>query len=421
MSLPYPVWIEWLVAIATPLQLQLSLVGGAVRDQLLGQALPLKDLDLVVEGPASWPALVLAEAIVAAAAASQLPLGYQLLQCTPYSNYGTARLQLQTNGCLLSCDLSSARSENYGFPGDHPSVESANLQIDLQRRDFSINALAMRLPNLELLDLFGGRKDLAAKQLQLLHSGSIRDDPTRLIRAVRYGARFDLQWAPASWEQASVMLNSWPWPPGAPALGARLRMELELLFAETNWRGALLLLEQWRGLELLQRGWQRLPRGSARFLIRFGRWGADLEPAFTAAELRLFALIDLAPGAAADKQAIAERLQIPQRLWELLGQVAELRHWLQRERPSNSWRPSQWTAALEQPGNGGQPLAVLLVLLQPGEPARYHLLRWLLRWRFQRPAIGGKELLALGYQPGPELGKRLWQERAKEIDKNNKK
>ena len=421
MSLPYPVWIEWLVAIATPLQLQLSLVGGAVRDQLLGQALPLKDLDLVVEGPASWPALVLAEAIVAAAAASQLPLGYQLLQCTPYSNYGTARLQLQTNGGLLFCDLSSARSENYGFPGDHPSVESANLQIDLQRRDFSINALAMRLPNLELLDLFGGRKDLAAKQLQLLHSGSIRDDPTRLIRAVRYGARFDLQWAPASWEQASVMLNSWPWPPGAPALGARLRMELELLFAETNWRGALLLLEQWRGLELLQRGWQRLPRGSARFLSRFGSWGAALEPAFSAVELRLFALIDLAPGVVADKQTIAERLQLPQRLWELLGQVAELRHWLQRERPSNSWRPSQWTAALEQPGNGGQPLAVLLVLLQPGEPAKYHLLRWLLRWRLQRPAIGGKELLALGYQPGPELGKRLWQERAKEIDKNNKK
>ena len=88
-------------------------------------------------------------------------------------------------------------------------------------------------------------------------------------------------------------------------------MELELLFAETNWRGALALLEQWRGLELMQRGWLRLPRGSARFLSRFGRWGADLEPAFTAAELRLFALIDLASGAAADKQAIAERLQIP--------------------------------------------------------------------------------------------------------------
>ena len=418
MSLPHAEWLEWLLALATPLGLQLSLVGGVVRDQWLGQPLPLKDLDLVVEGPMAWPALVLAEAIVAAAAASQLPLGYQLLQCTPYSNYGTARLQLQTNGGLLFCDLSSARSENYGFPGDHPSVESANLQIDLQRRDFSINALAMRLPNLELLDLFGGRKDLAAKQLQLLHSSSIRDDPTRLIRAVRYGARFDLQWAHSSWQQASVMLNSWPWPQGAPALGARLRMELELLFAETNWRGALLLLEQWRGLELMQRGWRRLPRGSARFLSRFGRWGAALEPAFSAADLRLFALIDLAPGTAADKQAIAERLQIPQRLWELLGQVAELRQWLQRERPSNSWRPSQWTSALEQPGNGGQPLAVLLVLLQPGEPARRHLLRWLLRWRLQRPAIGGKELLAMGYQPGPELGKRLWQERAKEIDKD---
>lgn len=419
MSLPYPVWIEWLVAQATPLQLQLSLVGGAVRDQLLGQALPLKDLDLVVEGPMAWPALVLAEAIVAAAAASQLPLGYQLLQCTPYSNYGTARLQLQTNDGFLFCDLSSARSESYGFPGDHPSVESANLQIDLQRRDFSINALAMRLPNLELLDPFEGIKDLTAKQLQLLHGSSIRDDPTRLVRAVRYGARFDLQWAPTSWEQASVMLNSWPWPQGAPALGARLRMELELLFAETNWQGALALLEQWRGLELLQRGWRRLPRGSARFLSRFGRWGTALEPAFTAAELRLFALIDLAPGVVADKQAIAERLQIPQRLSELLGQVAELRHWLQRERHSNGgWLPSQWTAALEKPGNGGQPLAVLLVLLQPATPAKHQLLRWLLRWRLQRSAISGKELLGMGYQPGPELGKRLWQERAKEIDKD---
>ena len=62
-----------------------------------------------------------------------------------------------------------------------------------------------------------------------------------------------------------------------------------------------------------------------------------------------------------------------------------------------------------------------MVLLQPCEPSRYHLLRWLLRWRLQRPAISGKELLAMGYQPGPELGKQLWQERAKEIDKNDKK
>ncbi len=421
MSLPHAEWLEWLLALATPLGLQMSLVGGVVRDQLLGRALPLKDLDLVVEGPMAWPALVLAEAIVNAAATSQLPLGYQLLQCTPHSNYGTARLQLQTNGGFLLCDLSSARWESYGFPGDHPSVESANLQIDLQRRDFSINSLAIRLPNLELVDPFEGIKDLAAKQLQLLHGGSIRDDPTRLVRAVRYGARFDLQWAPASWEQVCVMLNSWPWPQGAPALGPRLRMELELLFAETNWQGALALLEQWRGLELLQRGWQQLPAASGRYLSRFGRWGAALEPAFTAAELRLFALIDLAPGDVANKQAIAERLQIPQRLGELLGQVAELRHWLQRERPSNSWRPSQWTAALEQPGNGGQPLAVLLVLLQPGEQARYYLLRWLLRWRLQRPAIGGKQLLAMGYQPGPELGRRLWQERAKAIDKIDEK
>ena len=222
MSLPHAEWLEWLLALATPLGLQLSLVGGVVRDQWLGQPLPLKDLDLVVEGPMAWPALVLAEAIVAAAAASQLPPGYQLQQCTPHSSYGTARLQLQINGQLLLCDLSSARSESYGFPGAQPVVQPANLQIDLQRRDFSLNAMAMRIPGLELLDPLGGAADLAARQLRLLHGSSLRDDPTRLLRAVRYGARFDLQWAPASWEQASVMLNSWPWPPGGPCFRGKV-------------------------------------------------------------------------------------------------------------------------------------------------------------------------------------------------------
>lgn len=416
MVLPHPEWIEFLLALATPLGMELSLVGGAVRDQMLGHPVALKDLDLVVEGPEPWPALGLAELIVESAAAGELPTGYGLLQCIPHQSYGTVRLRLQINAELLLCDLSSARSETYNFPGDHPLVQPANLWIDLHRRDFSLNAMALRLPNQELIDPFGGVADLAARQLQFLHSGSLRDDPTRLIRAVRYGARFDLQFAAASWEQTIATLNSWPWPQMAPALGARLRMELELLLGEACWQKALCLLRRWGGLQLLQPGWQQLPKGTTAYLLRLGCWGEILMPTCMAADLRLVGLLDLMPATEMLKLEIAQRLQFAHWQQQLLDQVINLRQWLDQENWQIEWKPSQWTAALEKQH---QAMAVLLVLLQPrGKylPWRRPLLAWLWRWRLQKPLITAEILIGQGYKPGPELGERLKLERAKLID-----
>ena len=418
MILLYLEWIEFLLALATPLDMELSLVGGAVRDQMLGQPFQLKDLDLVVEGPQAWPALRLAELIVAAGDAGELPTGYDLLQCTPHSSYGTARLRLRINAESLLCDLSSARSESYEFPGDHPLVQPANLSIDLQRRDFSLNAMALRLPTLELLDPFGGLQDLAARQLQLLHGTSIVDDPTRLIRAARYGARFDLRWTAESWEQASAALSSWPWRHTASALGARLRMELELLMREACWKKALLLLKNWRGLELLQPGWQQLPKGTAAYLMRLGRWGEMLTPTCKASDLRLVGLLDLMPAKGNVKLRIAQRLQLAHWQQQLLDEAIDLRQWLDEGDWQIEWKPSQWTAALEKQQ---QAMAVLLVLLQPRRsvvPWRRPLLAWLWRWRLQKPWVKAETLIAQGYKPGPELGERLKLERAQLIDQS---
>jgi poly(A) polymerase len=404
--------------------LQLSLVGGAVRDQLLGHPAPLKDLDIVVEGSQPQPALLLAEAV--SAASQQLPADLRLLQLQLHGAYGTARLLLAGANGELVCDLSSARGENYDFPGAHPSVYAAPLAVDLLRRDFSLNAIALPLrpgwrPNsLEgLLDPHGGIEHLRQRQLYLLHRRSLWDDPTRLVRGCRYAARLQLELAPSSAQQLAEVLAAHPWPAAAPALGARLRMELELLLEEETWGEALELMQRWGGLELLQPGWRQLSQHWLVMLQRLGRWGVGLAPDWSAAELRLVGLLALMPALAAEQLALAQQLQLSHRQQRLLEQLQGLSTWLSENAAAGqNWRPSQWTAALEHPGGAGHPLAVLLLLSlgRCGPGQRRPLLRWLLRWRHQIAPLSAGQLLAAGMQPGPALGEALRRSRAAAID-----
>ena len=123
-------WLKWLEQLASEQGLRLSLVGGAVRDQLLGLSQPSKDLDLVVEGSRAWPALELKAAVEKA---SSLPKGFVLQNSQGFDAFGTAQLQLLTPTGPLLCDLSSARVEHYAFPGAHPCVSLGSLEDDLHR------------------------------------------------------------------------------------------------------------------------------------------------------------------------------------------------------------------------------------------------------------------------------------------------
>jgi tRNA nucleotidyltransferase (CCA-adding enzyme) len=144
------------------------LVGGAVRDLLLGRG--SADIDVVVEGDA-------------AALAKRLGAGV-----TSHERFGTAKVRL--NGHEV--DIASARAESYPHPGALPVVEpNADLAADLRRRDFTINAMAIPLHGEpRLIDPHGGEADLVGRQLRVLHDASFIDDPTRVIRAARYAARF---------------------------------------------------------------------------------------------------------------------------------------------------------------------------------------------------------------------------------------
>jgi tRNA nucleotidyltransferase (CCA-adding enzyme) len=148
-------------------------VGGAVRDLLLG--LGRADLDLVVEGDA--PALA-------------ARLGAEAVE---HERFATAKVEFDGH----AVDIASARSESYPHPGSLPLVSPAvAIEADLGRRDFTVNAMAIPLRGEpRLIDPHGGRGDLEAGLLRVLHRESFVDDPTRGIRAARYAARlgFDLE------------------------------------------------------------------------------------------------------------------------------------------------------------------------------------------------------------------------------------
>src|SRR5262245_49014848 len=147
------------------------LVGGAVRDLLLGRG--RTDIDLVVVGDAAELAAALGA------------------EWTEHERFGTAKALLAGH----TVDIAAARSESYPEPGALPEVEpAAGIEADLSRRDFTINAMAIPLQGEPgLIDPHDGRADLEAGLLRVLHPVSLRDDPTRALRAARYAARFGFE------------------------------------------------------------------------------------------------------------------------------------------------------------------------------------------------------------------------------------
>ena len=196
------------------------LVGGTVRDILLG--VPSLDVDVVVEGDAVAVAGRLAEA-----------LGGSL---TAHGRFGTAVVD---RGDGSHVDVVTARRETYPEPAALPVVEPGTIEDDLRRRDFTVNALAASLaPDGfgALVDPCGGRADLAAGTIRVLHERSFVDDPTRIVRAVRYESRFGFRMDAATETLARAAVD-------AGLLGlltpTRLGDELVTLLAEDRDRGRL--------------------------------------------------------------------------------------------------------------------------------------------------------------------------------------
>jgi tRNA nucleotidyltransferase (CCA-adding enzyme) len=218
------------------------LVGGAVRDLLLGR--PRADVDLVVEGDA------------AALAARLGGAG------TEHERFGTVKVEVEGH----EVDIAAARRETYPRPGALPVVAPArSIAEDLDRRDFTINAMAIPLDRAELIDPRGGREDLERGLLRILHDCSFEDDPTRAIRAARYAARYGFTLEP---ETDRLLRRA----DLATVSADRRRAELERLAAEPTGVVGLGLLCGWGVIDLREGGVELMR--SVDELLKEPRWAA---------------------------------------------------------------------------------------------------------------------------------------------------
>ena len=343
------------------------LVGGAVRDLLLGGA--PTDLDLVVEGDA----LPFAER-----------LGGQVVR---HERFGTSTVSLDG----FTYDIAQARRETYARPGALPDVEPASLEEDLLRRDFTVNTLALALGPPEpgaLKAAPDAFEDLERGLLRVLHAGSFLDDPTRLLRLVRYRSRlgFDVEPATASLADAAVSEGAL-----ATVSGPRIGAELRMLAREPDPLRALAALKEHRldgaihagfGLRDLALG----RRALALLVSERHAWRLALALASMALEAGdLRDLLDRLAFTAEDRDVIVAAATRAPEVADALGRAR---------------RPSEiFAAAAGAPAE----LVALAGALGPYDAAR----SWIERLRHVSLEIDGSDLLSAGVPEGPVIGRGL--------------
>ena len=365
--------------------LPLYIVGGSVRDMLLGRR--LKDFDLTVEGDA----ITLARALAAKHGGS----------VTAHTKFGTAKWFLPANlkmdhGTL---DLISARSETYKHPAALPIVKMGSIADDLRRRDFTINALAIRLDGLhfgELRDELNGREDLEKGLIRVLHTRSFIDDPTRMYRAVRYEGRYGFKFA----DDTLALI-----PEGRTFIdnlsSQRLRHELDLILDEPN---AVAILKRLAELDLLTPIHTTLANFEQSHLATLNSDDAALQNRNSRWLLWLMHLSDQ------DIEFLNERLHFTADLLKSFHSAASLNANLNAV---VGLKPSKVVELLE----GYSPKALeVLAIAADNKEIKSILNKYLSEWWHVKPKTTGHDLKQYGIPPGPKYAEILHRLRAAWLD-----
>ncbi len=381
--------IELIAREAQEDDLPLYLAGGVVRDLLLGKA--NLDLDLVVEG----------DAISFAASLTGLYGG----RVQDHKPFGTAKwtldestaktLALALDGILTHLDFVTARSETYAQPAALPLVASADIESDLLRRDFSVNALAIQLsPRAKcgrLLDVCDGKDDLKRGLIRALHDQSFIDDPTRILRALRYARRlgFELEANTAEWMKAAL-------PYLGRVSGQRLSKEIDLILREPLAGDIMLQLQDFDALVNIHPAFRVNPQ-----LPELIASCHKLEPPWAreAIEGQTLRWIVLMNGiGSAEVRGLCERLALTNELRQSITASASLS---ERINPFEdpAILPSQVARILDEFSDTNLQVGWLLAAERTAVQSK--IAAYASDWRNRRPTISGSDLKAMGIAPGP--------------------
>lgn len=379
---------------AEMLGMPIYIVGGVVRDLLLGR--PMMDLDIVTEGDAVRLGNLLTEVH-----------GGKL---TVHPQFFTAKW-LPGDGTSL--DLISARSETYAAPGALPTVTRGSMKEDLQRRDFTINTLAVRLDGPkrgEVLDLCGGMADLQDRLIRTLHDRSFIDDPTRIFRAVRFEQRFGFALEAETEKQLGLQLGGI-----AGLTGQRIWHELKLYCAEPYPEENFARISALGAAGQIHRGlvWtDETEADCERYRTNSPEdyWGPHTSAEVTAAaeEGPLWVWLSALPGNTLTE--LAKRLLLPKRTVQGISQMARLR----KELPAyNSRKASETAFFLDGFGLG----ALWCYARFCSSDAEKALVRsYICSARELTGELSGDDLHRMGIAPGPRMRELLQELRAGRID-----
>lgn len=373
-------------------------VGGFVRDLLLNR--PNQDIDLVVEGNG-----------IALAKALALELSGRVREHQKFLT--SVVIFHDANGAESRIDVATARLEYYEYPAALPTVELSSIKMDLFRRDFSINALAVRLdsaPFGQLVDFFGGQRDIKERVIRVLHTLSFVEDPTRCLRAVRFEQRYKFRIGQGA---EKLIKNALSLKLMDRLSGPRLFNEYRHICDEADPLACFLRLDELGVLQAVTPQLALTPNRKAllRRLMEMLAWYRLLYFEETAqAWLVYFYGLNLNLNYA-DTAANFCRLGLPDvKKAEILGQREQMR----------ALRPALECWQKEHDA-GKAKISALCELLQPlilecllyvmaateSEGLQKNLSRYITQWRREKADIGGAELRRLGLQPGPLYGSIL--------------
>ena len=375
--------LESLARVASTRGARAYLAAGVVRDALIGGSLASPDLDVVVEGDGPGVARALAEALGAPVIA--------------HERFLTATVGPTAAGRV---DVATARSERYDTRGALPRVMPASIEQDLRRRDFTVNAMAVELASgaFGLLDRHGGREDLAARRLRILHPASFVEDPTRIFRAARFAVR--LGFRPDAW---TTGCQAWALSlvPYSALSGARIVAELEHILREARPELALVRLGVAGAYRLVDPRYRFIRATRVALLALPGALAWARTRQLEVASVDLLAAALLAGQDADVQRAALARLEITGERAARIGRVLENRGALARALATAS-RPSDRARLLR----GKSPLELAWLGLTGDDPARADV-AWFVENGAARGELRGDEVIALGVAAGPEVAAAL--------------
>ena len=381
---------------------KVAFVGGYLRDLLIKKFHPnyifkTIDFDLVIEGCSFSLAKFIKKNI----------LNVDICLIKEFELYNTVEININD----IKIDIASAREEKYLAPGLNPSIIDSNLNNDLKRRDFTINAIAYEISSKKIYDPFDGINHIKQKKLHLLHENSIKDDPSRLLRCSKYSSRLDFKISKEALLQSQETIHEWPWkftknkfgykfPPG---ISIRIRMELAEIIKYDNLTEVIKKLDNWKVLSLLN---ENIDLNNK--FIRGLNWIQKLK-----GNTLLYLIKD-----SKSLEIVSDRFFINHREKKVLKDFLEVKKFLENnEKEILDLSPSGWTEFIE--GKNLDKETVKLIISEGGKFWR-PFLKWLIIYRNIKSSKNGKDLKKEGWKPGKKIGDELKRLRYLEIDNYKK-